>query len=173
MKKIKFTFLLFISMLVMSCGFHLRGSEDLSSVLPNVNVSGVNPHSDLGRELIRSLALANVDVFNETSVILKITKDDFSKRVLSVDSAGRANQYELRYDVSFELLNEVKDKKEIINLMPAQNITERREYLFDADLVLAKENEENRLKIGMRQAAILQLIRRLKFSLKNRNKVTN
>lgn len=173
MKKIKFTFLLFISLLVMSCGFHLRGSEDLSSVLPNVNVSGVNPHSDLGRELIRSLAVANVDVFNETSVILKITKDDFSKRVLSVDSAGRANQYELRYDVSFELLNEVKDKKEIINLIPMQNITERREYLFDADLVLAKENEENRLKIGMRQAAILQLIRRLKFSLKNRNKVTN
>jgi LPS-assembly lipoprotein len=172
MNKVKLTFLLFISLLVLSCGFHLRGSEDLSSVLPEVTVSGVNNHSDLGRELIRSLAVAKVDVLNEVPVILNVTKDSFSKRVLSVDSAGRANQYELRYDVSFELLNEVKDKKEIITLIPVQNITERREYLFDADLILAKENEENRLKNNMRQAAILQLIRRLKFSLKNRNKVS-
>ena len=111
MKKFKLTYLL-ISILITSCGFHLRGSQDFSKILPEVNVSGVDKYNELGRELLRSLAAANVNVFDESSVILNVTNDTFSKRVLSVDSAGRANQYELRYDVSFTLVNTVKNEKE-------------------------------------------------------------
>ena len=172
MKNFKLTYLL-ISILITSCGFHLRGSQDFSKILPEVNVSGVNKYSDLGRELLRSLATANVNVFDESSFILNITKDAFSKRVLSVDSAGRANQYELRYDVSFTLVQSVKNEEEqkVIDLIPAQNITEKREYLFDANLILATQDEENRLKQDMRQSVILQLMRRLKFLLKTKNKV--
>ena len=174
MKGFKLTFLL-ISILITSCGFHLRGSQDFSKILPEVNVSGVNKYSDLGRELLRFLAAANVNVFDESSIILNITKDTFSKRVLSVDSAGRANQYELRYDVSFTLVKTAKNEKDkkIVDLMPAQNISEKREYLFDANLILATQDEENRLKKDMRQSAILQLMRRLKFSLKAKNKENN
>ena len=172
MKRLKLTYLL-ISILITSCGFHLRGSQDFSKTLPEVNVSGVNKYSDLGRELLRSLAAANVNVFDESSIILNIKNDAFSKRVLSVDSAGRANQYELRYDVSFTLAKTVKNEKEqkIIDLIPAQSIAEKREYLFDANLILATQDEENRLKQDMRQSVILQLMRRLKFLLKTKNKV--
>lgn len=165
MKNIKLTFLLLLSFMTVSCGFHLRGSQDFSKVLPEVNIVGVNKFSELGRELVRSLAIANVNVFDESSTILNITKNTFTKRVLSVDSSGRANQYELRYDISFVLINKV-DGEKTIDLMPAQSITEKREYLFDANYVLAKKNEENRLKIDMRQALIIQLMRRLKFLLK-------
>ena len=172
MKNFKLTYLL-ISIFITSCGFHLRGSQDFSKTLPEVNVSGVNKYSDLGRELLRSLALANVNVFDESSIILNITNDTFSKRVLSVDSAGRANQYELRYDVRFTLVKIEKHEKEqrIIDLIPAQSITEKREYLFDANLILATQDEENRLKQDMRQSVILQLMRRLNFLLKAKNKV--
>ena len=172
MKNFKLTYLL-LSILITSCGFHLRGSQDFSKILPEVNVSGVNKYSDLGRELLRSLATANVNVFDESSIILNITNDTFSKRVLSVDSAGRANQYELRYDVSFTLVKTAKNEKEqkIVDLIPAQNISEKREYLFDANLILATQDEENRLKQDMRQSVILQLMRRLKFLLKANNKV--
>lgn len=171
MKKFKLTYLL-ISILITSCGFHLRGSQDFSKILPEVNVSGVNKYSDLGRELLRSLAAANVNVFDESLFILNITNDTFSKRVLSVDSAGRANQYELRYDVSFTLVKTATNGKEqkTVDLIPAQNITEKREYLFDANLILAAQDEENRLKKDMRQSVILQLMRRLNFSLKAKNK---
>lgn len=172
MKKFKLTYLL-ISILITSCGFHLRGSQDFSRILPEVNVSGVDKYNELGRELLRSLASANVNVFDESAVILNITNDTFSKRALSVDSAGRANQYELRYDVSFTLVKTIKNEKEqkIVDLIPAQNITERREYLFDANLILATQDEENRLKQDMRQSVILQLMRRLKFLLKTKSKV--
>ena len=179
MKNIKLTFVFLLSFLMASCGFHLRGSQDLSAVLPEVQIQGISKHSELGRELTRALTAAKVNVLDESETLLSITRDNFSKRVLSLDSAGRVNQYELSYQLGFSLLKKVKSENEesdgkqmIVDLIPAQNITEKREYLFDANLVLAKADEETRLNNDMRQAAMLQLVRRLMFSLKSKNKVS-
>ena len=60
------------------------------------------------------------------------------------------------------------NKSQLVDLIAAQNISEKREYLFDANLVLAKTDEEMKLNNDMRQSAILQLLRRLKFSLKSK-----
>lgn len=173
MKNSKFTFLLLFSFLISSCGFHLRGSQDLSAFLPEVQIQGTSKHSELGRELTQALTSAKINVLDESETLLNISKDSFSKRILSLDSAGRANQYELSYQLSFSLVKELKVdnaetkiKQNIVNLMPLQIITEKREYLFDANLILAKSDEEARLNNDMRQAAILQLVRRLNFSLK-------
>lgn len=179
MKNIKLTFVFLLSFLIISCGFHLRGSQDLSAVLPEVQIQGTSKHSELARELTRALTSAKVNVLDESETLLSITRDNFSKRVLSLDSAGRANQYELSYQLSFSLVKKVKSENEesdgkqmIVDLIPEQNITEKREYLFDANLVLAKADEETRLNNDMRQAAMLQLVRRLMFSLKSKNKVS-
>ncbi len=170
MKNIKLTFIVLLSFITTSCGFHLRGNQDLSAVLPEVQIQGTNKHGELGRELISALTSAKINVMDESNVILNITNDKFVKRVLSLDSAGRANQYELSYQLSFSLLKKTENEKQpLIDLIPAQTITEKREYLFDANLVLAKADEENRLNNDMRQAAMLQLIRRLMFSLKSKN----
>lgn len=170
MKNIKLTFLLLLGFLIASCGFHLRGSQDLSAVLPELQIQGVNKHSDSGRELIHALTAAKVNVLDESDTVLNITQNKISKRVLSLDSAGRANQYELSYQLSFSLMKKIQgqDKQPFIDLLAAQNITEKREYLFDANLVLAKADEESRLNNDMRQAAMLQLVRRLMFSLKEK-----
>ena len=171
MKKVKNTILFSLSFLLISCGFHLRGNQDLSLVLPEVKVVGVNQHSELGRELIRALNNSKVTILDESSTVLKITLNNLSKRVLSLDSAGRANQYELSYKLSFSLQKMMQSdgvKPQQIDLIAAQNISEKREYLFDANLVLATSDEETRLNNDMRQAAILQLLRRLKFSLKSK-----
>jgi len=173
MKKIKLTLLL-ISFLLISCGFHLRGTQDLSAVLPEVQIQGTNKYSELGRELIHTLTNAKVNVMDESDVLLSISQDSFSKRVLSLDSAGQANQYELSYRLNFSLIKKIKSENKEANeqlkvteLIPAQSITEKREYLFDANLVLAKADEENRLNNDMRKAAMLQLVRRLMFLLKS------
>lgn len=174
MKNSKFTFLLLFSFLISSCGFHLRGSQDLSAFLPEVQIQGTSKHSELGRELTQALTSAKINVLNESETLLNISKDGFSKRILSLDSTtGLVNQYELSYQLSFSLVKKLKVdnadakiKQNIVDLMPLQTITEKREYLFDADLILAKSDEEARLNNDMRQAAILQLVRRLNFSLK-------
>lgn len=171
MKKVKQTILFLLSFLIISCGFHLRGNQDLSLVLPEVQVVGVNQYSELGRELIRALNNSKVNVLDESATVLTVTQNNISKRVLSLDSAGRANQYELNYRLSFSLQKKVQgddDKPQLVDLIAAQNISEKREYLFDANLVLAKTDEEIKLNNDMRQSAILQLLRRLKFSLKSK-----
>lgn len=173
MNKVKVTFLFFVSLMLVSCGFHLRGSQDLSVVLPEVQLDGVNQHSDLGRDLIQALTSSKVAVVDESSVILDITQNNITKRVLSVDSAGRANQYELNYQLGFTLQKKIEtedNKQKFVDLMKAQIISEKREYLFDANLVLSKTGEEVTLNNDMRQSAILQLLRRLNFSLKAKSK---
>ena len=173
MKKIKIILFFLITSIVTGCGFHLRGSQDLSSTLPELQLAGVNEHSDLGRELIRGLTASKVNLVIKSDTVLTVTRNQFSKRVLSVDSAGRANQYELLYQLDFSLLKKVKDDKDkpqMLDFIKPQKITERREYVFDANLVLAKSGEEMKLNNDMRQAAVLQLLRRLSFSLKAKNK---
>ena len=168
MKKFNITVLLLLSSLMISCGFHLRGSQDFSAVLPEVKIQGISKHSELGRELIHALTSSKVNVLDESDTVLNITQNLLSKRVLSLDSAGRANQYELGYQLTFSLVKKVQDegKQKLVDLMPLQNIREKREYLFDANLVLAKTDEEQQLNNDMRDKAILQLMRRLNFSLK-------
>jgi len=141
-----------------------------------MKIQGVNKHSDFGRELYQALTAAKVNILDESNTVLMVKQNNVSKRVLSVDSAGRANQYELNYALTFSLLEIVpgeslkygntKQLEKFVDLVPAQTINEKREYLFDANLVLAKADEESRLISDMRQAAILQLVRRLSFSLK-------
>ncbi|MCW8901074.1 MAG: LPS assembly lipoprotein LptE [Gammaproteobacteria bacterium] len=172
MEKIKFTLLILLSGFIISCGFHLRGNQDLSAVLPEVQVLGINKHSELGRDLLRALNNSKVNVLDESATILTITQDNISKRVLSLDSAGRANQYELSYQLGFSLQKIVQsdgEKQQLLDLIAAQRISEKREYLFDANLVLAKSDEVTKLNNDMRQSAILQLLRRLKFSLEAKN----
>jgi len=190
MYKIKIILLILSSNLILSCGFHLRGIEDLSSILPELRIQGVSIHSEFGRELYRGLSAAKINVLQESEVVLEISRNEFSKRVLSLDAAGRANQYELNYLISFKLTKNSNEKisglkntlsnnnsanvkqsgntKEIItSLIPQQTVSARREFFYDATQVLAKADEENRLVTDMRQTMAQQLIRRISFSLKS------
>lgn len=157
-----------------ACGFHLRGEQDLSAVLPEVKIQGIDKYSELGRDLSRTLLAAKVAVNEESNVVLEVGNENLSKRVLSVNSAGSANQYELHYQLSFKLVKLItdNDKARMLELLPQQTVSAKREYLFDANLVLAKADEERQLKKDMREEVMLQLIRRLVFSLKAENKNT-
>lgn len=175
MTTVKIFILFFISSVITGCGFHLRGNQDLSSDLPEVKVQGINHYSDYGRELIRALTAAKVNVSDTSMTVLNVSSEAFSKRVISVDSAGRANQYELRHDISYSLVKVVPQKQktkgkitqpQVVDLIPAQTISEKRDYLFDANAVLAAEQEERRLKKDMIQASLIQFVRRLQFSLR-------
>lgn len=171
---------------MLSCGFHLRGIEDLSSILPELHIQGVSIHSEFGRELKRGLSAAKINVLEESDVVLEISRNEFSKRVLSLDASGRANQYELNYIISFKVTKKSENKNSaavtqsgkpdntpavITSLIPQQSINARREFFYDANLVLAKADEENRLAADMRQTMAQQLIRRLSFSLKSRKNI--
>lgn len=155
--------LLCVVLLVQSCGFKLRGDRDLSQRIASVHLQGVSEHSDVGRLLYSALRQSRVVLHDDSksaAAVLNISRQQFNKRVISLDSLGRANQYELVYELVYKMLNQDGSER-----LAEQKISLRREFLYDSNLVLAKQEEENRLRQDMLAAAVDQLLRNLYYQL--------
>lgn len=160
--------LLILTLMLQACGFHLRGAAEMPPELQYTVAEGVAPYSALGESLSRFWQQSDAQLdFGRgaagSTARLVITRDDVTRRTLSVDSAGRANEYELRYQVSFTL--EDADGQP---LLQNQNITVNRTYRFNPDNALAMDDEEARLKRLLAEEAALQMMRRITFQMRNR-----
>lgn len=157
---------LVVSLVVLSgCGFHLRGSIELPEELSEVALEGTRPNGELGVAVRNGFSRVGgqvVDSKTSAQSVLIITQDSSSRRVLSVDSIGQANEYELAYTLGFRL-----DDPNGVNRVVQQSINLRRQFRFDPDLTLAKADEEARLVREMRQDAVRQMLRRLKAGIDN------
>lgn len=78
------------------------------------------------------------------------------RRVLSVISVGKVDEYLLRYQASFRLVD--ADGRP---LSAPQTVRVLREHQFDRFNVLAKEREEQELQDDMRRDAAQQILRQL------------
>ena len=78
------------------------------------------------------------------------------KSILSLNSLGRVREYLLTYTLTFT----VRDSKGV-ELLPATEITLRRNMAFDETQVLAKESEEALLYRDMQADLVQQIMRRL------------
>ena len=154
-----------VAALLSGCGFRLRGSIDLPPELTEVALEGTRPNGELGIALRNGFARVGgqvVDSAASANSVLVITQDSSSRRVLSVDSTGQANEYELAYTLGFRL-----DDPDGTNRVVQQSINLRRQYRFDPNLTLAKADQEARLVREMRQDAVRQMLRRLKAGIEN------
>lgn len=148
-----------IALALPACGFHLRGAADLPAAMEATLVEGVGLNSDLGRALQQSIRGGGGNVVKSTddaSAVLSVQKNDMRRRVLSVDSRGKANEYELTYTLGFAL----RDPKGT-QLLEPQTISVVRAYNFDADNALAMSNEEARVQREMVESAVAQMLRRI------------
>lgn len=156
-------FILIIGLL-QSCGFRLRGASELPNTIKLAVIDGVALYSELGlaikQQLVSSgtkvLTKADVDTFH-----FVVVRNEFSRRVLSVDSSGRANEYELTYEYSMRVLD-AKGKL----LVTERAINLNRNYIYDLDNALAKSDEEASIKLQMIQLAVRQSMRRIGIKLK-------
>jgi len=137
------------------CGWRLRGSSTLDVSLPPLQLQFQQAGVELRRELGQSLDSAGVSVTDAAELVLIIHSESQGRRVLSVNSSGKVNEYELQY----ELLFSVRDGEE--TLVSNQRIRQQRDYQFDEAAVLAKGEEERRLFDFMRRMSIQSLMRRL------------
>jgi len=157
--------LMLVAASVGACGFHLRGAVQLPAQMDVVYLQGAPPLGELGRAIARSLKSAGSSLTDEratATAVLVIHRDEVKRRVLSVNSSGQVNEYELTYHLNFELRGgEGKGKP----LVPAQTITMVRDYTFDPNNVLAKGNEEAQLRQDMIGFAVRQMLRRIDSAL--------
>ncbi|MDH5738060.1 MAG: LPS assembly lipoprotein LptE [Gammaproteobacteria bacterium] len=163
---------LFFSLLVTStssllsgCGWRLRGSINLPPVMAKTYIQGVAPFSELGLQLKSSLNGADAEVVEHVSqatASLVILGNDVKRRVLAIDKSGQASEYELSYVLRFTVLDE-KGKQ----LMPEQTVTATRDYQFDPNAILAKGDEEAKLRKDMLRFAVQQMFFRINAGLRS------
>ena len=154
-------FIVPILILLTSCGFHLRGSVQLPPELDDMAVRDAGGTTDLLPELKSRLKNEGINLNATAELVLQLRAEQYGKRVLSVDSSGRAQEYGLSYSVRFSLKKRDVAGKESVVWLNEQTITLTRDLRFDSGAVLGTENEQSQLRKEMRRDAVLQILQRL------------
>lgn len=144
--------------LISACGFKLRGALDFSADISPLYFQS-NSAFELGRD-IKSLLLSNkiqiVDNDTQAKASLIIIKESKSRRVLSVDSNGRAREYLLSYKVQYSISQGLA-----LNKLKTNTVSLSRSLLFDENAVLAVSNESEILYKDMRRDAARLILLKL------------
>ena len=146
-----------IAMSLSSCGFHLRGQAEIPYKTLFIETGGYSSYANDLERAIRSGSNTKV-VHNreEADAVLKIVGESQEKRIISLSSAGRVREFELRYRVAYRLTDRAG-----ADLAPPGQIDLRRDMTYDDTEVLAKESEELLLYRDMKTDAVQQMLRRL------------
>ena len=156
-----------VASLLSSCGFHLRGSSELPATIKHAVIDNVPRYSEVGIAIKQQLEASGAKVYANSdvdTVHFIVRHNEFFKRVLSVDSSGRANEYELTYQFSLRVV----DSKGAL-LVNERVINLNRNYIYDINSALAKSDEEASIKSQMIALAVRQAMRRIGIKLKQLN----
>ena len=147
-----------MSLALGGCGFRLAGSDPLPGILARPYLSAKDPYTDFAREFEHQLQSAGAvvqDVRAKSTATIEVTKDLLVQRTLSVSARNIPTEYELTYTVTFAVRG--PDKQ----LLAPQTINLSRDYSFDEDELLAKENESDILRRQMARDLVAIAMRRL------------
>lgn len=149
--------LLLVAALLAGCAFHLRGKAGMP--FGTLYLDATSPDTPFIRELRRDLEANRVklvDTAAQADVILNIVSEIPSKQILSLNSSGRVNEFQLFYHVSMRAYD--RQRRDWI---PAEEFVMHRNYTYDNNNVLAMEAEETLLYQSMRSDMVQQILRRL------------
>ena len=114
--------------------------------------------TDFAREFERHLkdSGARIQVQDaDASATVMVTRDEVRRRVLSVSASNIPTEYELTYTVTIAVRSAGKE------VLAPQTLSLSRDYSFDENTLLAKENEEDVLRVQMARDLAVIATRRL------------
>jgi LPS-assembly lipoprotein len=142
--------------LLAGCGFHLRGAAQLpfeTLYIPGTSALAI----ELRRNVTASSKTRLVSDSKSAQAVFAFTQEAREKVILSFTSAGKVNEYRLRYRVGFR----VTDPNGTQVFMPTSEILLTRDMSYNDTQVIAKENEEVLLYRDMQTDMVQQILRRL------------
>ena len=143
-------------MLLAGCGFRLRGTADVPFETIHVPGATAGIALDLKRYIEAGTRARVVDDPKAAQALLQVTEEARSREILSLTSAGRVREFQLRYRVGFR----VHDGKGG-EFVPVSVIQLTRDMTYSDAEILAKEQEEQLLFRDMRTDMVQQILRRL------------
>lgn len=148
-------------LLISSCGWQLRNAQIVPETLGSLHLAAQDPHSELVRELARSLNLYGVKVVaSVTDARYSVVIVDFrrSRRTSTVNASARVAEYQLNEEVDFLIVN-----AEGSQLVPLSTASVERVYEFNEQDVLSSDNEERMVIAAMREELVRQILNRLRL----------
>jgi LPS-assembly lipoprotein len=156
--------LVVLTLLLSSCGFHLRGSTSLPTALGVTMVQDAATPTAVAREL-RQVLTANgarvTDSAAEAQATVRIVGEQSDRRLAGTGQTSKEKQYELQYTVTFAA--GATDKSWNVD---EQSLAVTRQMMFDETQVLAKTAEQEQLQQVMVQDAARQILARIKAQAK-------
>ena len=138
----------------------MRGTINIPDLIKSVSVQS-SEYSELVDIINASLVASDINLStskNKDIYKILILSENFNRRQLSINISGRVNEYELIYDVNFEL--QAPNKKAI-----KEKITLYRDYSFDENNVMGNSDREDDIKKGMMSTASSLIFHKLKASV--------
>ena len=167
MIQIKNIFLLTLLLFISACGYHLRGSIDLPEGLKRIYMQGAS--AQLQKTMKRTLKSSGgelVTSVEQAGIVVQVIKERMDRRVLSLSSSGRANEYEIIYTLNFNFLD-----AEGMMLSEKQKIEISKDYFNDQEEVLGKDNEEQVIREEMYRTAVQSIVNRARVVLEKENSI--
>jgi len=150
-----------MALLLSACGYHLRGAFQLPENMKSVYIEGSSgPLLEQFKQVMKTSSAKLADSRKGAGIVIKIANEEFNRRVVSLSSRGKSNEFELEYRLDYEFAN-AKDAL----LMERQTVDIRREYYNDQQFVIAKENEENVIRNEMYLQAVHTIVNRARVVL--------
>lgn len=156
--------MLLLILALSSCGFQLRKPLELPPQLSPILIQGIDQYDDLSVELKKLLSVGSqsfTDRPKQAASRLQISLRNKSRRIVSVDSRGKAAEYVLQESLEFSLI----DGQGKI-LVQRQSINVQRSYIHSNEQLLGKQHEQSDLRAEMSRDLAHQILIRLKAALK-------
>ena len=157
-KYLKWLSLIF-PLLLGGCGFHFPGQSTFVLPFQTLYIQSDNVYTPFIVELKRAVQAAGAQIVatpDEAQLTLHIVAEKMDKKILSLSGAGRVQEYQLHYVVSFRAFDNAQQEW----ITPAEIVLQRTFSYEDAQ-ILAKEREELLLQENVRSDAVQQIVRRL------------
>jgi LPS-assembly lipoprotein len=145
------------------CGFHLKGYHQASPNLDGLYVEQNNQSAGLAEVIRQQLLLSEVELAElpaQAKNLLRITRQRFGERVISVDANGKVLEYELLLQVEFTISARVVPEPP-----PAQRLELTRYLTFSGEDELGRRNEAELIRSDMLMDMADQIIRQLQAQL--------
>ena len=150
MKKIlRFILLLILTSSFISCGYQLRGAQEISFKSISIDGGSKKFSKILKKKFNQSGVKINAV---DSKISLEIINDNLSKEILSLSSKGKVREYQITYRVTYRVKS--KDGE----WGSAVKIETSRDYTFDDTNIISKTEEELRIIKGMQDQLIRTMV---------------
>ncbi|HEY7741232.1 MAG TPA: LPS assembly lipoprotein LptE [Steroidobacteraceae bacterium] len=144
--------------LLAGCGFHLRGQVALPPTLATPYVETDDRYTLLYAALLDRLRAAGAEPAADAasaSAVIRLHEDDTGRDLLSVTADNKPGEYEVYYAAEYSVTSGATE------LLARQQLRLTRDYGYDESAVLAKEHEEQVLRVALAGEIADLILRRL------------